>query len=60
MIISNVSLTLLMSDWIQNLWELEDIEKPRGTPKSQFRSNGGPTIQDINTLDIDQIQSQIP
>ena len=49
MMMRNISLTLLMSGWIQKIWNPEGISNPRGTSISQFIRNSGIMIQDSNT-----------
>ena len=54
MIMSTMYITLLMSGWIQQLWDPEEISKPRGTQISQARRKSVLMIQERNNLNIDQ------
>ena len=47
-----ISLTFLMSGWIQQLCKPEGIRKPRGTPRYHYRIKSGLMIQEIKTLEI--------
>ena len=47
-----MSLTLLISGWIHQLWKSEGTRKPIGTPRYQSRRKIGLMIQESNILDI--------
>ena len=52
MMMRTMSLTLLISGWIHQLWKSEGIRKPIGTPRYQSRRKIGLMIQESNILDI--------
>ena len=62
MMMITMSLTFLVSDWGQQLYNPEGIRKSIGAPRSQFSRKSGLMIQDSKTLDIDKtpIHTQIP
>ena len=59
MIMITMSINLIMSGWIHQLWNIEVIRKPRGNPRYLLSRKSGIMIQYRKTLDIEQIQPQL-